>query len=509
MKTKIIYWLAILFFIPFSCSSSEDNGIVEPLEKIEVAAGMNLYGIIKDDAKKPIKGVVVSDGYSCVVTDDKGIYQMKRNRKARFVFYSTPADYAITVESENLNIPCFYKEIDAVVGKEFRCDFNLSKLKQPEKKFKMIWIADPQVDNEDHIARFRNETLRDMKEFIANDPSPYYSVLLGDILGTGHKLFPNMKREMGSTRVPMFATIGNHDKMATPRNPIKNDEYFGDNFGPGNYSFNRGDVHFVCLDNIFQAEDGSRYRFGITDQQIEWMRQDLSHVPKDKMLFVYYHIPFRNEQENRKAFFDLLKDFQEVHLIAGHVHTNRYWTHNDNGKPITERLLGAACGVFWRGTINKDGTPNGYSIYEFDGNKVVNAFYKSTNYDAKFQMRLFKGDTMFGNGPTFGYGLGKNVLVANIWNILKDWTIEVYEDDVKTGTMVNFDLGYDPWTIGYLAGVLGFDAEQEKGACPHLYKYTIQNPDARIKIVAKDGYGNEYIHTSDEILYDVKYAGEY
>ena len=49
-------------------------------------AGVDLYGTILDNAGAPVAGVVVSDGYQCVATDARGVYQMKRHAKARMVY---------------------------------------------------------------------------------------------------------------------------------------------------------------------------------------------------------------------------------------------------------------------------------------------------------------------------------------------------------------------------------------------------------------------------------------
>jgi len=58
-------------------------------------------------------------------------------------------------------------------------------------------------------------------------------------------------------------------------------------WGPRYYSFNRGNVHYIALDNV--ANDLSSVSF--SDEQVKWLQQDLSYVPKDKMIVISYHIP--------------------------------------------------------------------------------------------------------------------------------------------------------------------------------------------------------------------------
>ena len=50
------------------------------------------------------------------------------------------------------------------------------------------------------------------------------------------------------------------------------------------------------MDNVFYvggSTPSSNYKGGITDQQLEWLRQDLSHVAKDKLVIFCAHMPFR------------------------------------------------------------------------------------------------------------------------------------------------------------------------------------------------------------------------
>ena len=56
-------------------------------------------GTLTDSLGNPMSGVVVSDGYSCTVTNDKGMYIFMRDKNARFVWYSVPADCEIPTHS--------------------------------------------------------------------------------------------------------------------------------------------------------------------------------------------------------------------------------------------------------------------------------------------------------------------------------------------------------------------------------------------------------------------------
>ena len=47
-----------------------------------IAPQNNLYGVISDQTGAPIRGVVVSDGFTCVETDARGLYQMVYDPRA-------------------------------------------------------------------------------------------------------------------------------------------------------------------------------------------------------------------------------------------------------------------------------------------------------------------------------------------------------------------------------------------------------------------------------------------
>ena len=97
---------------------SEDKGEngqqQEPQQSIVVngttiAQTTTLYGIVKDkQSNQGIAGVVVSDGFTCVKTDDNGVYQLTHDSRSKMVYISVPAQYEIPVDGGNM--PAFYKQ---------------------------------------------------------------------------------------------------------------------------------------------------------------------------------------------------------------------------------------------------------------------------------------------------------------------------------------------------------------------------------------------------------------
>lgn len=506
---KRFYYLVLFIFL-ISCGKEEQKAPVIdyvpiPGDIVDLIPGNNVYGKILDTNQQPISDVVVSDGYSCVITDAEGIYQFKKNESAKFVFYVNPSGYEVNTESQDNKIPVFYKRIN-IDNKIVRADFTLRKLNKVEKDFALVCIGDPQVGSTKDVSRFRNETIPDLKKTLESIDKPVIGLALGDVVADESSLLLPMKSLLGSTGMPVFVTIGNHDKFSLTGS-AKNGELFSDNYGPLNYSFNVGDVHFICVDNI-KFTSNSSYVIDLTDNQLQWITRDLSYVPKSKMVIVYYHMPFRGENlSNKTKLLNLLKDYNEAHLMAGHTHYNQNYIHTSSDN-IYEHVHAATCGAWWKSTINGDGTPNGYAVYDIKGTTISNWYYKSVNYDKNFQLRLHKGNASFGgNYGNFTYGFSSNVIIANVWNADPEWKIEIYENGVKTGNMARASITKDAWSLGYHIGVLNRNPANYTTYNSHLYSFTLENPTATVKVVATDRFGTVY--EQEEITMDMLTAFSY
>ncbi|WP_321995529.1 calcineurin-like phosphoesterase family protein [Draconibacterium orientale] len=496
-KIKLCLFFIMISLCLVQCSSGGDD-LVTPEEESEEEGvgitpfpGMDLYGLVADVDGNPIKGVVVSDGYTCVITDEDGVYQMKKNEDAEFVYYSTPASCKVETESSQNTVAKFYKSL----GANSRYDFFLQKLDAPESDFTVVGIGDPQPSSTANLNRFRNETVADLKNYFDGWSEPVYSLVLGDIVSDKPVLLGQMKALLGTIGMPSFVAIGNHDKVAESNTSLpRNSDEFESVFGPVNYSFNRGDVHFVCLDNVVFSSS-SKYSGGFSDEQIDWLKEDLSYVSKDKMLIVYYHIPVRGTSgiQNRSAFLEALEGYAEVHLFSGHTHYNENYKHSS---PLSayEHVHAAACGAWWKSTINGDGTPNGYAVYRVSGASLKNWYYKPTGESAEIQIRLHAGDRYYGGEYAhYSYEKGENTVVANVWNADEDWKIEAFEDGVKVADLVALSKSTrDAWALGYHIGVLNRNPDNYSPACKHLFLHTMQNPEAQLEIRATDPFGNVY-----------------
>ncbi|MDR3936788.1 MAG: metallophosphoesterase N-terminal domain-containing protein, partial [Alistipes sp.] len=246
MKTRIMLFCCMAATLLLACSNDKSDGegrepgVETELNGTQLGEGTTLYGLVTDTSGNPVQGVVVSDGYNCVETDANGVYQMIRYKKARFVWYSTPAGYEINTSADNY--PLYYAEI---VHKNIadRHDFVLKPLAAPETDFTLLCIADPQCASTADISRYVNETIPDIEATVETFKAKgraVYGITLGDIVFDTPDLWSNMKEAMANRNLTIFQTIGNHDHLKTETSDDKAAANFESQFGPRNYSFNRG-----------------------------------------------------------------------------------------------------------------------------------------------------------------------------------------------------------------------------------------------------------------------------
>lgn len=504
---KKLYILSLLCLL-LSCSK-KDKETLPPVETApgivndtQIADSTSLYGVITDDKGAAVKNVVVSDGYSSVVTDANGVYQIKRDKRAKFVFYSTPSNYKINVDADNN--PTFYAPIHSV-DKWIRNDFTLTS-QAVESKFTFLFVADPQCRNIQEVSRYKNETIPDINELVAGLTHPY-AMTLGDIVFDAPDLWSEMKASMSGQKVSFFQVIGNHDHLETAPNAEASAENFRSFFGPTDYSFNRGKTHIVAMDNVIY--NGKQdYNGGITDTQLEWLKQDLSHVPEDYMVIFASHIPFRsgssvNTNVHYNDILGLLSKFASAYIMTGHTHYPDKYTHEVNGKKILEYIHGAACGAWWNSNVCADGTPNGYGVFEIADGKITNEFYKATKYDKSFQIRAYDASQVYGPAGKFTYYFsapvnlnlsGDGWIIANVWDANDDWTVELFQDGKSLGAMKRVT-SRDYWATYYhmeeLGKAVGSDFDKSEN---HFFEGRLNGNvlNADFDIVAKDKFGNVY-----------------
>jgi len=494
--TRKLFFNLITIALFFFLGCSEDARLVrnpapEAPEEIVAEDGMNLVGKLSDN-ETPIVGAVVSDGYSTTKTDEKGIYQLKANAQAKFVFVSVPADYEIPMED---GITKIYHELPVDRNEIIRKDFSLKK-QAVVNKFQLLALADVQIGQSNELNLLRQTEIPKILDYVntMKAESPVYGISLGDLVWDNMTYLPEYAKEIKRLEIPLFQVIGNHDH---DRTVLMNDEMaaqpFETNFGPTYYSYNIGDCHFVVLDNV-NYNGHSDYSAHITQNQLDWLKEDLKHVSKDKLIILGTHIYTSRRDRpslgvsNKEDLYNLLTGYK-VRILTGHLHNNRMTTITED---IEENNLGSVMGAFWNPLCN-DGSPRGYAVYEIEGNEIKNWYYKGTDDSKDYQIKIYKP----GQAVTPSRQDG---VIINIFAWHTNWSVKVYENDVYKATLtenLQFEMDRDAYDAYF-----GDDKPSHRPSAEpeayndHMFYYKPSVPTGiTVKVEATDPYGNTYVES--------------
>lgn len=415
-----------------------------------VAAGMTVAGqIVNARTGRGIPDVPVTDGYTYVETDKNGVYQMKAHEMARFVYYSLPSGFKTVVD--NQNVPRFFAPLNHNSAFQ-RHDFRL----EPQRNFKdftLLFVTDVQTRFHSDWERVRRETVPDIEYTLSKgmEEGRYKNIIGlngGDVIFDLQELWQPTRDALSGIRLkdgtcfPMYTTPGNHDHFNASHNQYESTENYCRYFGPTEYSFNIGDVHVVSLDDVqYNGIKGKgiwsemAYNAGITDEQMEWLRQDLARVKdkEKKMVILMTHIPVSkgqakggsamNYDKHHDDVLSALTPFYEANIMTGHTHWAATYMHDKfktrSGDPVREFIHAAVSGWVWRTNMNVDGSPLGYTIYRIGGKRIQDWQYKSVGQPMDYQMRVYNGGQRWSDFKgkddyAFPDSL-KNCFVANIW----------------------------------------------------------------------------------------------
>ena len=505
-----------------------------------------LVGTLADEQGQPMPRVVVSDGYTCTLTDTMGRYHLRRNPRARFVYYTVPDYCEVPTHSPTDHTACFYQSL--VKGQD-TYDFTLRRLRGGrEMRYRLVVFGDPQVtttrnpyytgpdDNRISITdlqRFTSETMADVRVLLAQWPAyeHVYAISMGDDVqyygGYSSGLERQMREALGNSPMTVFSVIGNHDQDGRQLYKQK----WEDSWGPTDYSFDRGDEHFVCFNNVQFTRSKGYYQPGeLTSAQMEWLRQDLALTDHRRKVVLCYHIPLTFGNSPHGSATPLAIDTESGHysssvltpilrllepfeggfeLFCGHTHFAINHEIRYGGRDLMEHCHAAACGNIWQSNVNICGTPNGYYVYTFGGTAVTDCYYKPTGWDRSRQMTLFGADTDF-NGESYAADWDlprdRGTIVANIFNADSRWTVTATEDSTTLPMVRLSGKGQDAFATGYhhrYAEAMPYTFVSKKNGyliMNHLFYYVPRNKEAVVTITATDPYGNTYRASSADIV---------
>ena len=384
MKRYIIIIFAGLL-LAASCGKepvpSNGNGQVKP------ASGTISGSVVGNDGKA-LAGVIVSDGLNCVKTSSDGTFSLNSDlENTDYVYVSTPKDYSAPVENGIAVFWKFLKDLPKGSDGKYRdVKFTLNKNPNPER-FVILFYGDPQPRSSGagydklayHALDCCNDMYKDMKEYVdAQGGVKVYGIGLGDIVHRAMDLIPRYKNGMESAGVVTYSVLGNHDH--DPENTVGDRDAartFESHLGPVNYSFDLGDFHIICLDDMIVTQfnsDGTisdECATGLTDEIWQWFQNDLALVPTTTPLMICAHSPmFRRsggKETSGKHLADvrqLVSRYPKVHHWAGHHHS----TFNYAGDPVIEsHTVTRVTGELWTNEyIGSNGTPRGYIPFQYD-----------------------------------------------------------------------------------------------------------------------------------------------
>jgi len=231
--------------------------------------------------------------------------------------------------------------------------FSLVKIafgKTDPENFTFAYVSDShitQIKGKEFVRNWDRGLIRAVAETNLLDPRPDFIFYGGDIaqLGKPDEIDHGLDI-LGGLRGDVHYVMGEHDYY------LDLGEHWRKRLGPDHYSFDHKGVHFVVLNSILTYDDwtydkwdtpmrrmkemarldnpqGSPFMVG--EKQREWLRQDLANVSKDTPIVVMSHSPLQKIYrgwnfwtEDAEQVQDLLKPFDKVTVLYGHVHQIQY-----------------------------------------------------------------------------------------------------------------------------------------------------------------------------------------
>lgn len=408
--------MAPFSFVPSAVATELE--IADIREEVLAPDGYNITGRVVDSDGNPLEHVVVSDGLQCVRTMFDGTFYMESEvSDVKFVHVSTPSGYMPAVSG---GIPRFYKAKADITPSDGVYDFGdyvLSAVDNPDR-YTLLITADPQPRQDiwtlDKIAYKSLDACQDLYQELYDvsrsiSGREVYGICLGDIVHEDMSLYDQYNSALGTLAYPTYNVIGNHDNDPSAADDDAGAAPFESYYGPRNYSFNIGGVHFVVLDNLIMKDNGegslTAYDQGLTDEGWAWLRSDLSFVPTTTKLMVCAHSPMfkllkgsertnsayhagtRSENDGNYGYGDLLDKYDEVHAWAGHTHVgmNYIYPSNHRHRHVQVHTLARSTGELWTNEYLAAGTPRGFTVVEIDNGEITWKFHPVTRQRGTFR----------------------------------------------------------------------------------------------------------------------------
>ncbi len=442
---------------------------------------------------RPLARVAVSDGVRVAVTDEDGHYNLMANPAMPGVFVSTPANYALPVTASGTLSQHLPIRADVPVN------FRLDRLAGSDEHHGFVALADPQTLDAEDMTAFHGTTVPAVQEAILSlGGRAAFGVTVGDILWDDLTLYPSYERAVARIDLPFAQVVGNHDLDLTKDAFHGSTRTFSRHFGPTWYSFNRGAVHYVALNNVLWH--GTDYTGHFVQEQLDWLAADLALVERGAPVVVFVHIPLTTTTLERNPFYKdapmrttnpealwrLLEPFR-AQVITGHTHEME---HQDYGARAHEHNLATVCGAWWTGPICADGSPSGFAVYEVHGEQL-RWRYQATGRPASERLRVYSA----GSDPA-----KPTAIIANVW----DWdpmaTVAWYAGADRRGLMTQ-ELGKDPLSIRLHTGpdLPPKHPWAEPLVTGHLFHCPVDQASGPVRVEVIDRFGDTWSASAEPL----------
>ena len=485
---------------------------------------------VRDQNEQGIPDVSVSNGVDVTRTDENGKYVLPASDD-QIIFVVKPAGYQFALNEYQQ--PQFYyihkpegsphtrfSGVSPTGPLPESVDFGL-RPQMEEDQYSLVIFGDPQPYTLEEVHYFNKGVV---SELVGNKEHSF-GISLGDLVGDDLTLFYPYLHAVSRVGLPWYHVYGNHDMNFDAKEDQYADETFEAVFGPANYSFNYGKVHYIVLDDVLYPDprDARGYWGGFRKDQIEFIKNDLRHVPNDHLIIVSFHIPITDfgggdqfKDEDRDKLFDLLKDYPNTLSLSAHTHfqmhdffgKDRGWRGN---KVHHHYNVGTTSGDWYSGTMDnngtpnsrmRDGTPKGYAVINIDGNKYT------------FDYRVSGGeqtDKMYIHTPKVvsGKGRSRGEVVVNFYQGSHRDSLFFRVDEGDWQAM-RYAPSYDPvilkahheWDYQY------YPPEEKRPSLPinstHIWRARIPNHlgsgKHTIEVKAKDFLGRNYTEKTSYII---------
>lgn len=196
----------------------------------------------------------------------------------------------------------------------------------PKGAFTFLQISDSHVGfdkpaNPDALATLQEAIVK----IKAMPVRPAFMIHTGDITHLSKPAeFDNADQAIREAEMRTHYVPGEHDLLDDSTTAYL-ERYGKGTKGAGWYSFDEGGAHFIGLVNVVNLKAGGLGNLG--DEQLEWLEDDVAHLPSSTPIVVFAHIPLWavypewgwGTDDSARAL-DYLKRFGSVTVLNGHIH---------------------------------------------------------------------------------------------------------------------------------------------------------------------------------------------